>query len=622
MHRAKAGRFSDCEEKQEEHIVQDPNVLLTILGKMAEKPDVHFDKLFQKLYNPKLWLKAYELMAPNPGNMTAGIDGQTIDGAGMQLFETMIEELKSSRYKPKPADRTYIPKPNGGQRPLGIPSFRDKLLQTVVKLILEAIYEPTFSDLSHGFRPERSCHTALTQVKRMQGIRWWVEGDIKSFFDTLHHETLLNILAKRITDKRFLHLINQFLKAGYVENWKFHQTYSGTPQGSGLSPLLSNIYLNELDEYAEGQIKVFNKGKKRKARSEYRRIRRLKAKAKSQAQDTGDWSEYKRLADKLMQTVCGDPQDPTFRRMTYVRYADDFLIGLIGSKADALEFKQKLTEFLRTELQLELSTEKTLITNAKDRVRFLGYDIKRWRSRKRLRFRSSQGVITKRTSTYQLALLMPRDKCISFTQRFGNPATWQGQARRNMLWQSELEILKTYNAEIRGFLQYYALADNFTEIGSNLLYTTTKSFLKTIAAKRQTGIRDVIRSMKHGPNEFVLTVFINDEPREYRLVSSTRHLKRTRITWDIDKKPNTAMYSARTELSQRLQAKKCEWCGTTKGDMEVHHVRKLADLKGKSRWEKHMIARRRKTIVMCTSCHHLLHAGKLPAKRKLESQMQ
>ena len=481
----------------------------------------------------------------------------------------------------------------------------------MVKLLLEAIYEPTFSEKSHGFRSQRSCHTALQQVKQMQGIRWWIEGDIKEFFDNLNHQTLVNILAKRITDKRFLHLINQFLRAGYMEDWKFHKTYSGTPQGGNLSPLLSNIYLDELDQYMERQIKAFNKGKRRKARKEYHRLRRMKAKAKRQAQRTGDWQDYKRLSEELMQTQYADPLDPNFKRMTFVRYADDFLVGIIGSKSEAQQIKQQLTIFLNNELQLELSQEKTLITNAKKRVRFLGYDIKRWKSRKRLRYHSKQGVITKRTCTYQLALLMPRDKCIAFSRNYGNPNTWQGQARPEMFWQSELEILKTYNAEVRGFLQYYALADNLTTVGNTILWLTTKSFLRTIAEKRRTNIRKVIKSLKRKANEFVLTTYINGEPREDILVSSTRQIRNIKVDWDIDQKPRTIIYRARTELGQRLQAGQCEWCETRKGEMEVHHVRKLADLKGKSVWEKYMIARRRKTIVMCRHCHHQLHAGKL-----------
>jgi retron-type reverse transcriptase len=170
--------------RNEEHRVQQPNTLLARLSKMAQKPEVQFDKRFQKLYNIELWLLAYQSIAPKQGNMTAGADGKTIDGAGMKRILEAIADLKASKYKPIPARRVHIPKPNGKQRPLGIPGFREKLLGTVLKLILEAISEPTFSENSHGFRPGRSCHTALEAVKReMNGVRWWVEGDMKGYFD-------------------------------------------------------------------------------------------------------------------------------------------------------------------------------------------------------------------------------------------------------------------------------------------------------------------------------------------------------------------------------------------------------------------------------------------------------
>ena len=167
--------------------MQHPNAILTTLSKMTLKPEVKFDKLYQKLYNVELWLLAYQRIAPKPGNMTPGVDGKTVDGAGLKLIQDAIADLKASRYKPIPVRRVYIPKPNGKQRPLGIPGFRDKLLGTVLKLILEAIYEPTFSNNSHGFRPGRSCHTALEAVKKeMNGVRWWVEGDIKGYFDNVN----------------------------------------------------------------------------------------------------------------------------------------------------------------------------------------------------------------------------------------------------------------------------------------------------------------------------------------------------------------------------------------------------------------------------------------------------
>lgn len=594
--------------------MQDPNILLTMLSRMAQKPEVKFDRLFQKPYNTDLWLMAYESIASKSGNMTKGPDDRTVDGMSMERIQAVIADLKASRYKPSPVRRTYVKKANGELRPIGIPSFEDKLLQTVVKFAFEAIYEPIFSDASHGFRPGRSCHTALEKVKRTTGTKWWIEGDIKGFFDNLDHDILLHILSQRITDKRFLHLIEQFLRAGYIEDWQYHKTYSGVPQGGNLSPILSNIYLNELDQRMEAKIAEFNRGKQRRRTPEYKRIVDQRQYAKKSARQTGDWTAYKALTNQMLDTPASDPQDPNFRRMTYCRYADDFVVGIIGSQADAIALKTWLTDYLKTELLLELSTEKTLITNARKRIRFLGYDIKRWRGERRLRYRTKHGPVIRRTCNQKLALLMPRDKYEALARRYRNVQKWRGQSRGNLAYLSELETLMIYNAEIRGFLGYYTLADNLTSVASNILWLTTSSFMRTLADKRRSSVRKVAKSLKQGPSHYVITLTKDDDTiREYALVSSTRHLERNKVSYDetLDRTPSTWQYRSKTELGQRLSAYQCEWCGTKEGPFEVHHIRKLKDLKGKTVWERHMIARRRKTLVLCKECHVDLHAGRL-----------
>jgi len=602
----------------EEHKVQDPNIQLAILSKMAQKPLVKFDKLYPKLYNTHLWLMAYEQIAPQPGNMTPGIDGRTIDGMGMELIDSMVARLKASSYKPAPVRRVYIQKANGKLRPLGIPSFTDKLLQTVIKLILEAIYEPTFSDAAHGFRPNRSCHTALSEVKKMNGVRWWIEGDIAGFFDNLNHDVLLNLLGKRITDQRFLHLIKQLLQAGYLEDWQYHKSYSGTPQGGNLSPILSNIYLNELDQYMAKSIETFNRGKKRQINHAYWRICDRRKRAKKKARQTGNWQDYKKLTQEMLSTAATEPQDPNFRRMYYCRYADDFLVGIVGSKEDTQDLKQKLSTYLSQELQLALSSEKTLITHAEKRVRFLGYDIKRGDGKRRVKVKKAQGRAIQRTCTYKLQLLLPRDKCATFAQEYGKRQRWQGKSRNKLIRLSELEILMIYNAEIRGFLNYYALADNLRPVMSSLLWLTTTSFFKTVAAKRQSGVSKVAHSLKRGPNRYVIPFKKKDgRVKEYELVTTANQVNWKPITHaETDAKPNTWMYRRQTELGQRLRAHLCEWCGSQKGPIEVHHVRKLKDLKGKQVWEQQMIARQRKTMVLCHECHTELHAGKLREAKK------
>ena len=234
------------------------NVLESLKSKACNK-SYKYERLYRNLYNPQFYLLAYQRIQAKPGNMTAGTDGKTIDGMGMARINALIEKMRDFSYQPNPARRTYIPKSNGKMRPLGIPSFDDKLIQEVVRLILESIYEPTFSDYSHGFRINRSCHTALKYVQKyFTGTKWFVEGDIKGCFDNVDHHVLIAILRKRIADEHFIGLLWKFLKAGHMEDWNYHNTYSGTPQGSIISPILANIYMNELDSYMAEYAEKFN----------------------------------------------------------------------------------------------------------------------------------------------------------------------------------------------------------------------------------------------------------------------------------------------------------------------------------------------------------------------------
>jgi group II intron reverse transcriptase/maturase len=315
--------------------MQMAKVILGILETTSrEKKGFKFDRIYRNFFNPDFYLTAYGNIHAKEGNMTEGTDGTTVDGFSMDKINKVIATLKSETYYFKPARRTYIPKKKGGKRPLGIPSFMDKVVQENARAILQAIYEPSFSKNSHGFRPDKSCHTALKQIKReWTGVKWVIEGDIKGFFDNIDHVRMLQILSEKIEDGRFIELIRRMLTAGYMENWNFHNTYSGTPQGGIVSPILGNIYLDKLDKFIEGVIipKYETRKAKRRNNPKYEAVNYVLRKKSENIKGSGipdelrsQWiKEYKNLKLSRRSIKTLDPMDSEFIRIKYVRYADD-----------------------------------------------------------------------------------------------------------------------------------------------------------------------------------------------------------------------------------------------------------------------------------------------------------
>ena len=364
--------------------MRNPENVLISLTQHSNQKDYKYERLYRHLYNEELFLIAYQKISFNDGSMTKGTDSQTIDGMSIERIRKIILSLKDESYQPKPARRTYIPKKNGKKRPLGIPSFDDKLLQEVIRMILEAIYEGHFEKTSHGFRPNRSCHTALDAIqKNFTGVKWFIEGDIKGFFDNINHDTLIEILRERIKDERFLRLIRKFLNAGYIENWTFYNTFSGTPQGGIISPILANIYLDKFDKYVKEYAQNFQRGKRRMRTKEYRKnevelrkARMLLKNANNNLEKETAIALIRKLEKERVLIPHSDPMDNNYARLFYVRYADDWLCGVIGSKEDCKKIKEDFKNYLYNRLQLELSEEKTLITNAQKSAKFLSYEIR------------------------------------------------------------------------------------------------------------------------------------------------------------------------------------------------------------------------------------------------------
>ena len=609
--------------------MRNPKNVLESLTSKAANEDYHYKRLYRNLYNPEFFLLAYERIQAKPGNMTAGNDGNTIDGMSMKRIDSLIQKLKDFSYQPKPARRTYIPKANGKMRPLGIPAFDDKLVQEVVRMILESIYEPTFQNSSHGFRPKRSCHTALQYIKRnYTGVKWFVEGDIKGCFDNVDHHVLVRILRRRIKDEYFISLIWKFLKAGYMEDWVYHNTYSGTPQGSLISPILANIYLNELDVFMAKYAESFNCGKGRKINPAYKKpldVRRgkqewLKRNSTKISEEKRQkvMAEIRELNNYLSTVPYSDPMDTEYKRVVYVRYADDFLIGVIGSKEDAKQVKIDVGEFIKEQLHLEMSPEKTLITHGNDFARFLGYLVTV--SREQNRTRTKNGF-TRRTYVGKVKLYVPKEKWlnrllsygalkISYDKAHGNKEVWEPVRRPGLIRLDDIEILNQYNAEVRGMYNYYRLANNATVLNA-FVYVMKYSMYKTFAGKYRTSMRKIIRKYCRNKD---FTVSYQTKSGTKSVVFYNQGVRRNDkviATENPDIIGRTNENRRYTRLTDRLQGHVCEFCGAETEDIEIHHIRKLKDLSGRAEWERHMIARKRKTMALCHSCHVKLHNGKL-----------
>lgn len=304
-------------------IMRSPEKVLNSLAEHSKISNYRFERLYRILFNEEMFYVAYQNIYAKQGNMTKGMDGKTADRMSIDRIECLIDSLRNETYQPHPVRRVYIPKKNGKKRPLGIPSFDDKLVQEVIRMILEAIYEGYFEYSSHGFRPNKSCHTALNNIQNsFTGANWFIEGDIKGFFDNINHEVLINSIKERIEDERFIRLIRKFLNAGYIEDWKFYKTYSGTPQGGIISPILANIYLDKFDKYMSEYVQSFKKGGYRKRSSEAIKLSCKKYRLCKKLNMEKDEIVRKQLITQIeeiiktrIQVPASDPMDESMRSM-------------------------------------------------------------------------------------------------------------------------------------------------------------------------------------------------------------------------------------------------------------------------------------------------------------------
>ena len=543
------------------------------------------ERIYRHLYNPDLFLRAYGRIYRKTGATTQGITEETTDGMSMEKINTLLEKFRCERYQWTPVRRIYIPKKNGGRRPLGIPVWSDKLVQEVMRSILEAYYEPQFSDLSHGFRANRGCHSALREIAKWKDIDWFIEGDIKECFDSIDHDLLLSILKEKVHDDRFIVLLGQLLKVGYVEYGSYKSTLIGTPQGGPVSPIFANVYLDKLDRFVENTLMP--------------------------RYTKGNWKTARNLQRIMRQRPLSNTKNHIFRRLRYIRYADDFLIGFTGLEAEVKEVKRCLKEFLQEKLKLELSEDKTLLTYARtEKAQFLGYEIKRMTE-------STKHKKGRKPINNALSLSVPirfiKERCDLYI-KYGRI-----MPRAELINDSDADITSFFQSRYAGYVQYYMLAHNVHAL-NEVRWVMEKSLLKTLAKKHKTSVNQLEKQYKttiqtpHGPQKCLEMQVVNREGEPQIARFGGIPLRRRQGKTIEDQAQNDAPTSKGTELIQRLLANLCECCGSA-GRVEVHHIRKLADIKKgrspKPKWTQEMIAHQRKTLIVCKKCHRAIHSDQI-----------
>jgi len=579
--------------------------------------------LSRMMADPLLWEQAYAEIASNRGALTPGVTDETLDGFSLERVERIIGQITNGSYRFAPVRRVLIPKANGKTRPLGIPTASDKLVQAAVKLLLERIYEPVFSPHSHGFRRGRSCHTALEHIKdTWTGVKWLVDVDVVGFFDNIDHSILIDLLNRKIDDKRFIRLIEGMLKAGYMEDWSFNATYSGTPQGGVVSPILANIYLHELDQFLAGMKARFDRGKRRAENPRYRnltigmykrrlRVERLLSEGR-EAEAEAVLAKIREMETERSTMPSKNGLDPNFKRLLFCRYADDFIIGVIGSKADARDVMAQVADYLRHCLHLEASPEKSRLSKASKGTTFLGYTVITVTGSRVRRTKLGRRVVRSRDPADRIHLRVPHDRLVRFNQRkgYGDLGRLKAMHRRYLVDSSMLEIVLAYNAEMRGLANYYRLAYVAKFSLRKLWFLWETSLLKTLAFKLRLSVNQVAHRLK--TRDGLAVRFKVDGKERSVAVFNLKHIDRLpNLGPKVDRWAIPHFTKGRSDVMDRLRAKQCEYCGSTEHPCEVHHAHRLADMKNTPLWKQVAAARRRKRIVLCLPCHKALHAGQL-----------
>lgn len=599
------------------------NKFLTTLVRLGME-GIPVKKVYRRMRDEQLFVMAYGKIAKNKGRLTRGVTDETIDGMSLEKINNILQDLENGTYRWSPARRTYIPKTNGKLRPLGIPGWQDKLMQEVMRMCLECYYEPIFRKSSHGFRPERGCETALVTIKKeWRAVDWFIEGDIKGCFDNIPHDKILESVGQSFKDNRFHKLLRKLLQAGYEEDGQLHRPAQGVPQGSIVGPILANIVLHELDVFVEDNlIPEWTRGKTRRTNPEYKKYARRIAKAGR----NDDKKLVRRLKAERRQLSCTLRADLLYRRLRYLRYADDFILGFNGSYQEACVIKEAIEAKLKA-MGLTLNNEKTLITNSrKGRARFLGYEIGVAQSQRLKKVKMPNRLFKRvRSVNHEIHLYVPKDVIQEWVRRYSK----NGKAfhYRNRLNSSDFEIINLYQAEWRGIANYYKLAHNRGAL-RQVEWMMHKSLCKTLAAKQRSTtskIRKRYSGHRNGKQTIEVTIESEKTGRSRTACFGGISLRRVNPFKEdvgvLNPDLEVNLHYMTNELGKRLLAQCCEVCGST-DRISVHHIRSIKATIKKNRgkkqlpkWKTEMMRRYRNTLVVCHRCHMEIHYGNYDDKR-------
>lgn len=535
----------------------------SLATKAKFNPQHQFEHLYRLICRTE-WIKAaLTAVLSNQGASTAGIDGVTkktlsSSSAQAEFVKELEAELRSKQFRPLPVRRVYIPKKSGKLRPLGIPTLKDRTVQMLLKMVLEPIYESDFLNCNNGFRPLRRTQNSIalldSYINRRNKYYWVIEGDIKAAFDSIHHQILLTLMAKRIADSHLLKLVERFLKAGIMEGCLFKRTDIGTPQGGICSPLLANIYLHQMDLYWWNKYGNLNRKEKERRR-------------------------------KLRQGNCA-----------LIRYADDWLLLTNGSKEEAMRLKEEFKTFLREELQLELSTKKTHITHVNQGFNFLGFHIQRYVS----------------AHDRPKMLVTPAPENIKKLKLKVKEMT-----RRKHFTDSPLLKFSALNAVLRGWINYYRHS-NAKGIAQDLDFWVNKRLFIWLKNRHKLSPKRILKMYKlredgqrwnlgirngekhlflYRLSDLPLTKYRSRSP-ENPYLNGEQKIGMTTIEVPIPEKiwkgnANNSQWRELKEIIKAERGAKCETCGSTE-NLDLHHIQPRKH-KGKNVPENLQL--------LCRKCH-------------------